>query len=306
MAALAFEIEHRVDHVLEHAGARDRAVLGDMADQQHGDAAPLGQFDEGLGRGAHLRHGSRRGIDGVEPHGLDRIDHRDAGSVGPLERGHDVAHRRGGNQLDRRVRKAQPFCAEPHLVDGFLAGDVGASGVLFGQRRRHLQQERRLADARIAADQQGRAHDQAAAAHTVELVDAALETRRLRCRAGEAGEFEQAAAFSTLAARHHRAGRAGGGAGFLGDRVPLAARFAAAIPLGGDRAARLADEALEGPGHQCNSCLLRHQPSPCSQHESSASCASRRRLRTAACPMLSSSARLSAARSASLRAPAQG
>ena len=54
MAALALEIEHRVDHVLEHARAGDGAVLGDVADQQHGDAAALGQLDQLLRGGAHL------------------------------------------------------------------------------------------------------------------------------------------------------------------------------------------------------------------------------------------------------------
>ena len=35
VAALALEIEHGVDHVLEHARAGDDALLGDMADEHH-------------------------------------------------------------------------------------------------------------------------------------------------------------------------------------------------------------------------------------------------------------------------------
>ena len=38
-AAVALEGEHRVDHVLDHARAGDLAVLGDVADQDHGGAA---------------------------------------------------------------------------------------------------------------------------------------------------------------------------------------------------------------------------------------------------------------------------
>ena len=33
MAALALEIEHGVDHMLDHAGPGDLALLGDMADK---------------------------------------------------------------------------------------------------------------------------------------------------------------------------------------------------------------------------------------------------------------------------------
>ena len=136
-------------------GPGDGAVLGDVADQQHGDAAALGEFDQGLRRGAHLGDRARRAVDRVEPHGLDGIDHRHLGRVGPLQGRHDVAHRGRGAQLHRRVADAQTFRAQPHLVERLLARDVGAGGVLARQRRRDLQQQGRLADAGIAADQQG-------------------------------------------------------------------------------------------------------------------------------------------------------
>src|SRR6266851_4493850 len=41
VAALALEIEHGVDHVLEHARSGDDALLGDVADEDDGEAAPL-------------------------------------------------------------------------------------------------------------------------------------------------------------------------------------------------------------------------------------------------------------------------
>ena len=59
VAAIAFEIEHRIDHVLDDARAGDLAILGDMADQHHGGALLLGIADQRLSRGAHLRHGAR-------------------------------------------------------------------------------------------------------------------------------------------------------------------------------------------------------------------------------------------------------
>ena len=76
--------------------------------------------------------------------------------------------------------RAKPLGAQPHLVDRLFAGDVGTGRVLFGQRGRHLQQQGRLADAGIAADQQRGADDQPAAADAIEFADAALEARRLR------------------------------------------------------------------------------------------------------------------------------
>ena len=44
--AVALELHDDVDEVLEHPRAGDRAVLGDVADEQHGDAARLGHLDQ--------------------------------------------------------------------------------------------------------------------------------------------------------------------------------------------------------------------------------------------------------------------
>jgi hypothetical protein len=41
LALLALEVEHGVDDVLERLRARQAAVLGDVADQERGDAAAL-------------------------------------------------------------------------------------------------------------------------------------------------------------------------------------------------------------------------------------------------------------------------
>ena len=54
MAALALEVEHGVDHVLDHARAGDLAVLGDVADQDDGGAAALGEGGELVRGGADL------------------------------------------------------------------------------------------------------------------------------------------------------------------------------------------------------------------------------------------------------------
>ena len=45
VAAVALEIEHGVDHVLDHLGAGDLPVLGDVADQDQRRALRLGVAD---------------------------------------------------------------------------------------------------------------------------------------------------------------------------------------------------------------------------------------------------------------------
>ena len=53
---LALEGEHGVDDVLEHARARERALLGDMADEDHRGRAGLGQLHELRRALPHLCH----------------------------------------------------------------------------------------------------------------------------------------------------------------------------------------------------------------------------------------------------------
>ena len=51
--AVALELADHIHQVLEQAGARDGAVFGDVADEQHGEAAVFGDADEGA---RHLAH----------------------------------------------------------------------------------------------------------------------------------------------------------------------------------------------------------------------------------------------------------
>ena len=57
---VALEREHGVDDVLEHSRAGERAVLGDVADEDDGDTAPLGLGGELLGARPDLQHRARR------------------------------------------------------------------------------------------------------------------------------------------------------------------------------------------------------------------------------------------------------
>ena len=103
VAALALEVEHGVDHVLDHARAGDLALLGDVADQDHRDAAALGEGGELVRAGADLGDRARRALDVVDPHGLDRVDDGELRRLG-LERGQDVAQVGFGGELARGSR----------------------------------------------------------------------------------------------------------------------------------------------------------------------------------------------------------
>ena len=56
--ALALELQHAVDQVLEHARAGQRALLGHVADEHDGDVALLGHARDAVGHLAHLADGA--------------------------------------------------------------------------------------------------------------------------------------------------------------------------------------------------------------------------------------------------------
>ena len=86
VVAVALEVQHRVDHVLEHARPGDRTVLGDVTDDERRDAEVLGDAHQPRRARAHLADAAgRTGELGVE-RGLDRVDDEHAGLA--------LAHRR--------------------------------------------------------------------------------------------------------------------------------------------------------------------------------------------------------------------
>ena len=120
-------------------------------------------------------------------HGLDRIDDQQRRRLAFAERGQDVAHRGRRREPHRRLAEPEPDRAQPHLLGRFLARDIDdAAGPSSASRRRDLEQQGRLADAGIAADQHRRARHDPAADRAVELGDPArqpLGQRDRRCRA---------------------------------------------------------------------------------------------------------------------------
>ena len=76
---VALELQHDVHDVFEDLRAGQRAVLGDVADQDDGRAALLGVAQQGRGAFAHLRHAARRRIERFAVDGLDGVDDEQCG-----------------------------------------------------------------------------------------------------------------------------------------------------------------------------------------------------------------------------------
>ncbi len=194
--AVALELEHAVDEVLEHARAGDRAVLRHVADEEDGDAVLLRDAQQASGGLAHLgdRAGRRAELGRVER--LHRVDHADVGPLA-LERRADRLELGLGEDLDApRSRRAGRRAASP--ARRLLAGDEQRAALRARDRAQRHQQQRRLADARLAADEDERGGNEPAAEHAVELGDAGRDAlgllgldvdqaqERLRGRGGRA------------------------------------------------------------------------------------------------------------------------
>ena len=85
-----------------------------------------------------------------------------------------------GQQIQRRRADAETIAAALDLMLGLLARRVEHRADLAREVRRRLQQQRRLADAGLAAEQHERAGHDAAAEHAIELADAGRQPHGVR------------------------------------------------------------------------------------------------------------------------------
>ncbi len=166
VVAVALELEDAIDEVLQDARPGDRPVLGDVADQEERDTGLLADAEQPRRRLAHLRDRSRRRADLRRVERLDRVDHADVRALA-LERGADGVEVRLREDLDL-LRAAEPRRAKLDLGRRFLAGHEERAP-LAGDRGERHQEQRRLPDAGLTADEDERRRDEAAAEHAVEL-----------------------------------------------------------------------------------------------------------------------------------------
>ncbi len=79
VVAVALEVEHGVDEMLEDAGTGNCAFLGDMPDQDDRDAGGFGPVHDPGGRFADLTDAAGCGIEIGGVDGLDRVDDQQGG-----------------------------------------------------------------------------------------------------------------------------------------------------------------------------------------------------------------------------------
>ena len=224
MPALAFEIQHGIDHMLDDARPRNLPVLRDMPHQNDRHAALLGKGHDLMRRRPDLRDRSRRGFHRIQPHGLNAVDHRQTGPF-RIQRRQNVAQIGLGPQAHCRPRQTQPLRAHLHLRDRLLAREIQRLQPRPGKRRRGLQQECRFSDPRIAADQNRRGRNQAAPQNPIKLRQPRSHTRRRRRHRGQIGQRHR----PPLGQRQLRADRQ---RRFFDNRIPRPARLAAPRPFG--------------------------------------------------------------------------
>ena len=102
---------------------------------------------------------------------------RGVGALG--NRRDDVFDRCLSREFDLGAGEAESFRAQPHLRHRFLARDVDGALAVAGEGGRDLDQQGRLADPGIAAQQQHRAAHQAAAGDAIEFREARCQPRRI-------------------------------------------------------------------------------------------------------------------------------
>ena len=139
-----------------------------------------------------------------------------------------------GQEIELAVPDAQPVAADLDLLEGFLARDVEDPLALGGEIPADLEEEGRLADARLAADQDERAEDDAPAEDLVEFLDWILILWLV--------DLLDVLVEQRFGRRERIFGRRGCLLGLLDQRVPFAAARTAAQPFGRTGAAGLADE----------------------------------------------------------------
>ena len=165
VVALTFELQHRVDHVLEDSRSGEATLFGDVTHQDDRHVASLGFHHQLVRASAYLHNaaGSRTefGIDEC----LDAVDDDQFG-LEFVECSQHVGENGLGQQPQLGSHRTETLGAKPHLLRALLGRYVQGS---TGPSRERLQQQRALADAGLATEKSDRTRDESATEHTIEL-----------------------------------------------------------------------------------------------------------------------------------------
>jgi hypothetical protein len=122
-----------------------------MANQNDGGVRRFGVTDQVMCGRSDLGNGARRSVQRRTPDCLDGInDHHIRRGV-RRQRGQDIFDTGCRAEVHCRFRKAHARRTQPKLRQCFFAGNVNGTAAVSGKRGNHLQQQRRLADTRVAA-----------------------------------------------------------------------------------------------------------------------------------------------------------
>ncbi len=146
--SVAFEIEHGVDQVFEHARTGNGAILGHMADDDDADARALGEAHQLGGAFLELRNRPGRGADGSQLHGLDGVDDEQLHALlaGARHHGFEI---RIGDHAQVRTGHAEAPRTQTDLRRGLFRRQIQRRRDA-GRVVRELQQQRGFADARFS------------------------------------------------------------------------------------------------------------------------------------------------------------
>jgi hypothetical protein len=163
-------MQHDVDQVFQRPGPGDGSVLGDMADENQRHTGGFRCGGQRRGHRAHLGDTAGDAVGVSAGHGLHRVDDDERG-LHHVDMAEHCLQVGLGGQVQLVMAAAGPVGAHADLATGLLAGDIQRAPTGRCPLMSHLEQQRRLSDARIAREQGDRARYHAAAQHTVEFVD---------------------------------------------------------------------------------------------------------------------------------------
>ena len=111
-------------------------------------------------------------LDRLGPKRLDGIDDHEIGGEPLFGGGEDALDTGFSDKAERNLRKPEPRSAKANLIGSFLTGKIKSAVALRSDGRGGLKQERRFADAGLAAQEHRGASRKAVADGPVELADA--------------------------------------------------------------------------------------------------------------------------------------